>query len=744
MVYNYKYKMEWVGMKNADASEFYYRLEFYKNEDIAVTYDVITLQASNSPFTLNYKANSDYVFEPFRTSFAEINLLLDENSLVEPIDFFSNSDDITFKVKLKLINVTGATETDLWQGYVLNDDIQYEWQDTYYMRMSAIDNLAILKKYEYSDPTTFSMYLDADVYTGISVKDFIVRCLGYSGNELDIKFDIRRKFSVDLIDKTEESIFINEYSAIDWKSKKPKEIYKLLGDLLQAFGCILYQDNRDNTWTILSINSLGTEADNIIPMRKYDSDGVYIEDVNYDITGSIQRGGSFMWSDVNQIVTLRQSYNSVQMEYDYQRKNLLNNYGFFKDGLSSTTATDWDEIGTYPILTSYNQFDPYDKIKISNNSSDYTPDFFNYLRQQIFIDDAQKPDSSLPFSYQLYFQMDYDLSIKNASGNYGMISFGELDSAGNFNFIRDDGSWVTGTSPYATTFIGTYPFQSDSLALDSFRALSKIRLSTNPERFIVYLRPIVQTFPAASVSSQFDNIQLNFIPVGYATLNKIYYVTYNFGDNRRVGERNIKVIKGTQFHGGLNVYSVLTFEDVIMAKNEFDTLITDKYWYRPWETLDAEPTFRTFTNTTTSSILSFYRGVGRIFTGNVYAEQTPVEPIPFAFPMYVSIEGAINNEIVDETINAFESRVLADGGTVETTYCGADFIREFYQVPSYFFMHEASFDYYTNKTNVKLHENFTNTNEVFSNDFGTIRGVNSEIGSVGSTTGDTQTEEIGE
>jgi hypothetical protein len=82
---------------------------------------------------LNYKSVSDFVFEPFRTSFAEINLFFDENTLVEPKDFYSNNDDITFKVKFKLINVIEETETELWQGYILNDDIEYEWQQRYYL-----------------------------------------------------------------------------------------------------------------------------------------------------------------------------------------------------------------------------------------------------------------------------------------------------------------------------------------------------------------------------------------------------------------------------------------------------------------------------------------------------------------------------------------------------------------------------------------------------------------------------------
>jgi hypothetical protein len=745
MAYNYKYKVEWVGLKTADNSQFYYRLEFYKKEDIDIVYEIINLKSSEAPFVLNYKSVSDFVFEPFRTSFAEINLFFDENTLVEPKDFYSNNDDITFKVKFKLINVIEETETELWQGYILNDDIEYEWQQRYYLRMSAIDNISILKKYEYSDPTTYSMYLDADIYNGISVKDFIIRCLGYSGNELNIKFDIRRKYGFPQIDKNEESIFLNEYSAINWSTKRPKEIYKLLSDVLRSFGCILYQDNRDNSWTVLTINSLGTEINNIVPMNKYDSNGVFIESLNYDISGSINQSGNFIWSDTNQIVTLRPSLNTVRIELPYQRKNLINNYGFFKDGLTSSVVTDWEEIGTFPVLTVFNPFAQYDNIMLRNAvNSINTVDYSNYLRYQFFLDDAQKWDNSQPFKYQLYLQFDFDTTLTSSgNSNYALVSFGELDNLGNFNTIRDDGSWITGTSPSITTFIALFPYGNNGTNLDGFRALTKIKQSTDPLRFFIYLRPNVRSFASPNGTTFFDNMQLNFIPLNYQTVEKIYYTSYNFADSRRVGERNIKTIKDIQYHGGWRASDVLTYEDIVMIKNDVDILISGKNWYRAWEQ-GAEETQNTFTNGLTSSILSFHRGVGKIFTGNVYAEQTPIIEVPFAFPMYLEVQGTINNEINNQILNQFEGMVIADSGTVETTYCGSNFLDEFNEVNSKFFMHEASFDYFTNKTNVKLYENFTDTSEIFSQDYGVIRGNQNTIGEIGSTTFNTQTEEITE
>jgi len=60
-------------------------------------------------------------------------------------------------------------------------------------------------------------------------------------------------------------------------------------------------------------------------------------------------------------------------------------------------------------------------------------------------------------------------------------------------------------------------------------------------------------------------------------------------------------------------------------------------------------------------------------------------------------------------------------------------------------MHEASFDYYTNKTNCNLQEDFTSTDETnFFADLGESERLdNSNMGTIGSNTGDTQVDITG-
>jgi hypothetical protein len=55
--------------------------------------------------------------------------------------------------------------------------------------------------------------------------------------------------------------------------------------------------------------------------------------------------------------------------------------------------------------------------------------------------------------------------------------------------------------------------------------------------------------------------------------------------------------------------------------------------------------------------------------------------------------------------------VNEDEGTVETTYCGSNFLDEFSAINSNFLMIEATFDYANSTTLVNLHEDLTNTIE---------------------------------
>jgi hypothetical protein len=792
MVYNYKYKLEWTGLKNANASEYYYRLEFYKKEAEEIVYDVITLTASNKPFTLNYKAKSDYVFEPFRASSAEINLFFNTDSIVQPEDFYSDTDNTSWKVILKLVE--GATETSLWSGYVLNSDIQYDWQDQYYLRLTASDFLGVLKEYKYSDTEVFSLPQTYNFYDGISIKDFVIRCLSLIKLNNDVKFAFQFKEftdpSNDFREKNETSMFLNEYAAIDWSNKYPYDIEKLLGDLMTSLGCILYLDNRDNAWTILSINEVATNESNTVPYRKYNSVGSYISSGDYDIKNNIARGTEVIFSDANQVVNLRPRLDEVQMMYDYKPKNLLPNYGFFQ-GENGEVPTDWELAPTVSNVDYYvetNKPNPYDAKNLGSISTDEIQAglvWDKYLSLTVHMDkfdaclgyDTPNPKY---FKDKLTFNVKFDYQINKPqnTAEYGFNSslYVYRPEWGDYAAPWFDGHWIAQTDydrtkAYATIGSGPVRFAAWSGLNNEWKSFQLVTQSTFntgvistgiPEnwfyrftRMEFWLRTLHLDpgTPKTDIDWKVDNMQVQVVPVQNANLEKYGYAALQNIDNNSTQlpyQRKTKKIESMFNTGFSDANSAIYYEDVIFTKvvrssspyfGE-NSICSSNSWLRPWEYVTGEGgNINYLQSLIAASILSFYRAPARTFTGNVYAEQAPATGVnPYAFPVYTGIEGIFDKSYIQKTINVFTAQVTLDGGIYESLECLTVRLENIIQKSAFFLMTEASFDYFTNKTNGKLEEDLSSRDEDFTVGLAPFKFSNSPIlGAPGSSESNTTT-----
>jgi hypothetical protein len=774
MVYNYKYKLEWTGLKNADASEFYYRLEFYKKEAEIIPHDVITLTASNKPFTLNYKSKSDYVFEPFRASSAEINLFFNTDSIVQPEDFYSDTDNTSWKVILKLVQ--GSTVTSLWSGYVLNSDIQYDWQDQYYLRLTASDFLGILKEYKYSDIEVFSLPQTYNFYEGISIKDFVVRCLSLIGLGNDVKFAYQFYEFTDPNNenklKNETSMFLNEYAAIDWSNKYPYDIEKLLSNLMTSLGCILYLDNRDNSWTVLSINEVGTNTSNTVPYRKYNSAGTYLSSGDYDIKNTIARNTDVVFSDANQVVNLRPRLDEVQMMYDYKPKNLVPNYGFFQ-GDNGEVPTGWvlSPYASPPVSnTDYyvetNKPNPYDAKNLGSISTDeiqaglvwdkyisLTVNMDRFNACMPFTDATFDPTPPRYFKDKLTFNVkfDYQINKPNDIPEFGFNSSLYVyrpDFAGDYVSPFFDGQWVAQSDydryrSYATIGSGPARFAAWSGLNNEWKSFQLVTqstfntgvVSTQPENWFYRFTRLefwLRTLHLPSGTSKtgidwkVDNMQVQVVPVQNANLEKYGYSALQNIDNNSTQlpyQRKTKKIESMFNSGFSDLNSAIYYEDVIFTKVVRDktpylgenSICSSNSWLRPFETIEGEGSNLNYLQSLVSaSILSFYRSPAKTFTGNVYAEQTPAVAKPFAFPVYTGIEGVYDSSYIQNTIDLFLTAVTADGGFYEAYDCLTARVENIIQKNAFFFMTEASFDYFTNKTNAKLEEDLTSRKEDFT------------------------------
>lgn len=770
MAFNYKYKVEFTGLKTANASQFYYRLEFYKNEETEIVYDLISLNGSSNPFILKYTSKEDFAFEPFRASSAEINLFFDENTQVQPEEFFSDTENNTYKVILKLIDVTNDTETNLWTGFVLSGDIQYDWQQRYYLRLSATDNLAILKEYKYSQANRFTMFESQSVYNGISIKDFVCRCLSFIGLDLDVKF-LLEYYKEDEA-KNELSMFLSEYSAIDWEKRYPFDVYEILSKLMTTMGCVLYQDNRDSTWTILDVNYALTIGSDAVPYRLYDKNGNALSTSTIDLQGNIARNSDFVWSDTNQIVTLKKKLDEVRIKIKNRLKNLVMNYGFFQGNVGSI-PDEWVDInitnGSEVLQYKNNPYD--DRAMLfretilggSVDNTEYTYQIIPLSNFRCFYNGSTGQSELLSDTYNIFFEMDYQMDglSSNIIALEMSIAFNRPQDS-KFLTFDENGVWYT-----CNTLNDTYKirvFRKNTNDLQNFRILSKGTLgglsltpsSTNwfneLRNAYIQFRHLLITSPATDYVI-LDNLQLNLKPQSLSSKNIVYYANQTTPywytiKNTPAYKINIKEIDsmytGGYYSGG---YSAAYFEDCIMTKylDEFENERLDASinWTRHWQP-HTELYYNWFEALTCASILSFYKYTGKKFTGNVYGEQAPYNGItPFAFPMHLEIEGNkdVNSSITIE--NEFSAMVIADGGTIETATCGSNFLAEFYEVNSKFFMVAAEFDYATNKTLVNLHQDFTDTKELgfFIGSLGQQGGsIDPKYSEIGSSSGNTQEE----
>ena len=186
MFYNHIYNLQFKGNDQV-GTDLYYQVKFEKQEATSIVYDVTELvPAQDAPFVLNYKASKDNIYAPIRSSFADIKCFIPYDSITQPSDFFFDTDEYTWKVSLYETN--GVTEDLKWVGFLLPDVIQYEWQEQYYLQLTATDNLAVLKDVKYTREDYYALYTDTNVDTCISISDFVCRLLKKSGSELNVAF----------------------------------------------------------------------------------------------------------------------------------------------------------------------------------------------------------------------------------------------------------------------------------------------------------------------------------------------------------------------------------------------------------------------------------------------------------------------------------------------------------------------------------------------------------------------------
>ena len=844
MFYNHIYNLQFKGLDQVN-TDLYYLVKFEKRQATASTPDVIDLiPAQDGPFVLNYKASKDNIFSPIRSSYADIKCFIPVNSTAQPSDFFFDTDEYTWKVSLYETN--GVTESVKWVGFLLPDVIQFEWQEQFYLQLTATDNLAVLKNVKYYREDYYGLYNDTNVDTGITLSNFICRLLKKTGSNLDVAFFTQFKINDNLINSV--NLILSEYSAVDWATFEPKDCYFLLTSLMESLGCVLYQSNKDATWYIISVNDVavndlvkdgtfsinGTmpyiyeywdivgdvvnsptgglngsqcpkifgnntaninqslalvaaeyivsfwaknfdagsspkavtriEIDNVevfsqvttddwvyyeFPYTsdvgpfsinffnnnddstgyllidnvsvvqqfqnglKYNSDGGYISGYTFDFYSSIGNSGAVIWSDRNQLVSLNKRLTSVKFNYNYYERNLINNYGFFKDYDNiNSDPTNWNSFGGYDFFNATGQNRPFDNriLAVTDNQQSNNPPtsdkglynvfrisndatFINYFAVKIecsvFFDGAHESGDSVIIAFAKSLE-----GVPNPGGTSGIRY---LESNGNFSNLTQSSTWN------GSKFIQIKMTDEDNWA--KFKLLSTYDRNSLSNGFVMnnwgtlILRKQYSTNTASVHTTYFDDIKVSIIPQNYQNTKGFIYNATNivsYDDfNLPKPFSNTYEVSG-QYHGGIrNKYESQVIEDYIGydTGGEYNLIQNSTKWLRTWEVVNEEnQNGRPMQECISRSILSFYQNTWQKFTGNVYGKD-----INFGQVFNIALAQGLH------------------------------------------FMHEATFDYVTNKTNITTHQSQTNQLEVnFTSWSTTDDDMNAGQGTPGSTTSNSQ------
>jgi hypothetical protein len=210
------------------------------------------------------------------------------------------------------------------------------------------------------------------------------------------------------------------------------------------------------------------------------------------------------------------------------------------------------------------------------------------------------------------------------------------------------------------------------------------------------LRSQLSTNILVTHTTYMDDIKISIIPQNYQNTKGFIYNATNVPNSTTMIKpfsNTYKIDKG-QYHGGIrDIYESQVIEDFIgYTEPEFNLIQSSTKWLRYWEAITEANTPRPLQECITRSILSFYQSTWQKFTGNVYGKD-----ISFGQVFNIALAQGLH------------------------------------------FMHEATFDYVTNKTNITTHQSQTDRLEIGFRTWSTTDDdMNAGQGSPGSTTSNSQ------
>jgi len=308
----------------------------------------------------------------------------------------------------------------------------------------------------------------------------------------------------------------------------------------------------------------------------YDSFGTYLSEYSFDLYSSIGKTGNVKWSDVNQLVSLNKRLTNVQFNYPYYERNLINNYGFFKDYAStSVDPTNWVSFGSYDFFNATGENRPFDNriLGVTQNQVGGFPSstaglynvfrisnaatFINYFAVKIdcsvFFDGSHNPTDRAIFA----FAKSLDGTPLTADTRY-------MQSNGTFTNFPTTPVWE------GVEFVEIKMTDEDNWS--KFKVLSKYDKNSLDTGYVmnnygtIIIRRQVSTNNDVVHTVYYDDIKVSIIPQNYQNTKGFIYNATNIPNNSTMVKpfSNSYQLDNCQYHGGIrDIYESQVIEDFI-------------------------------------------------------------------------------------------------------------------------------------------------------------------------------------
>ncbi len=429
------------------------RISILEDEYAGATSEV---EAQENPILITYDSDSDFKFDPVRSSSCEVFLTFGTGNGIDFEEFWT-ADERKFKVEHYI-----DSEID-WVGYVIPNGFGYELKGgVYYASIQASDGLSTLSSLNFLDDTTGDPYGTQDLTFNNGFEFPFVLIATEILRKLDL--DLNLWTCVNLYERTMTKTgdtrdadplatsYVNVKTYINQNDKEDVPYWRdqgevlncreVLENLLLMFGAKIYQSK--GTWRIKTIDSdvsYGTGSTQLY-WRKYNTLCAYLgrEIINDDVTipcATINK--ALIGTD--HIMRMDEVYRAYRMNYDYtfvregdNPVNLLENGDFsdfdnndrlaaprgwyrYREGnkwhprLQGVTISDPDEVGGYTTAIEMGT----QKSGIPNQYTDSNAAIWAALRYGLPLD-LIKGD-------QVYFSLWQRLRHRSPAGSEDNIQY---------------------------------------------------------------------------------------------------------------------------------------------------------------------------------------------------------------------------------------------------------------------------------------------------------------------------------